>query len=435
MYRLRLALAALALFAVSCGGSDTQDLLTDLGLSEEEAACLTREYEARDLDVDKLLRADDNTDLSEEELAGLADVAAVCAPTADSGDDSGEQASGDDADTGTTDTDTDTGDTDTDDDDADSADGTDPDGDTGDTDSGDTDGDDGDPVDEPVDDADATELSPLEQEFVAMLAAEGLDEAAGICLLTELEAVGFSIFDLAALGLNEEAEPHPDMIAAFLRCGDEFVDAGITDFDDIFGDDGGGFGEIDDDSVDTYGDDPDLDMLWDACAASDWVACDELYWISPIGSDYETYGSTCANTAEPTSGGCDTIYGSGESAYGDDPVLDGLHDDCAAGDMAACDELYWDSPIGSEYETFAVSCGGTRDGFNGGTCADGGEPFTYGDDADLDADWDACAGGDMAACDALYLWSPFDSEYEAFGSTCGGLSTEELFGDCEAELG
>ena len=40
----------------------------------------------------------------------------------------------------------------------------------------------------------------------------------------------------------------------------------------------------------------------------------------------------------------------------------------------------------------------------------------------------------MAACDALYFWSPFGSDYEAFGNTCGGISEEELFGGCEAEF-
>ena len=54
MPRIRCALAAIVLLAVSCGSSDTDDLLNELGISEQEAACLTRELEARDLDVDKL---------------------------------------------------------------------------------------------------------------------------------------------------------------------------------------------------------------------------------------------------------------------------------------------------------------------------------------------------------------------------------------------
>ncbi|WP_084129381.1 DUF4190 domain-containing protein [Demequina sp. NBRC 110055] len=44
--------------------------------------------------------------------------------------------------------------------------------------------------------------------------------------------------------------------------------------------------------------------------------------------------------------------------YGDDPQLDALYDQCAAGDNVACDDLYWDSGTGSEYESFAQDCGG-----------------------------------------------------------------------------
>jgi hypothetical protein len=40
--------------------------------------------------------------------------------------------------------------------------------------------------------------------------------------------------------------------------------------------------------------------------------------------------------------------------YGDDAKLDGLWDECEAGDEAACDDLYWLSPLGSEYETYAL---------------------------------------------------------------------------------
>ncbi len=51
-----------------------------------------------------------------------------------------------------------------------------------------------------------------------------------------------------------------------------------------------------------------------------------------------------------------------------------------------------------------------------------GEPNAYGDDPALDRMWDGCEAGDMQACDDLYLDSPFGSEYEAFGNTCGNRS-------------
>lgn len=45
----------------------------------------------------------------------------------------------------------------------------------------------------------------------------------------------------------------------------------------------------------TYGDNPTLDALWDQCAAADGAACDTLYSISEVGSDYERFGGTCGD--------------------------------------------------------------------------------------------------------------------------------------------
>ena len=47
--------------------------------------------------------------------------------------------------------------------------------------------------------------------------------------------------------------------------------------------------------------------------------------------------------------------------FGDDPYLDELYIACGEGDDAACETLYWDSPLGSEYEEFGLSCGGRWD--------------------------------------------------------------------------
>ncbi|WP_152190025.1 hypothetical protein [Georgenia satyanarayanai] len=48
----------------------------------------------------------------------------------------------------------------------------------------------------------------------------------------------------------------------------------------------------------TYGDSPELDDLWDACASHDARACDELYLRSPRSSDYESFGKTCGGRTE-----------------------------------------------------------------------------------------------------------------------------------------
>ncbi|MBX9246071.1 hypothetical protein ICW40_14810 [Actinotalea ferrariae] len=193
----------------------------------------------------------------------------------------------------------------------------------------------------------------------------------------------------------------------------------------------------------TYGSDPELDALYDACADEDWQACDDLYMESPRGSEYEAFGDSCGGRTDGgtycttefgTDGGTDGGTDEGEegtdeggasdpNAYGDDPELDALWDQCAAGDGAACDDLYISAPLGSEYEEFGNTCGGTTTG--GGSCqvdegTESGASDTYGDDPELDALWDACAGGDNAACDDLFMESGFDTGYEEFGETCGG---------------
>jgi hypothetical protein len=48
---------------------------------------------------------------------------------------------------------------------------------------------------------------------------------------------------------------------------------------------------------------------------------------------------------------------------------------------------------------------------------------------------DECEGGDLAACDELYFATPVGSEAETVGATCGGQSDERLNGSCEDQLG
>lgn len=49
----------------------------------------------------------------------------------------------------------------------------------------------------------------------------------------------------------------------------------------------------------------------------------------------------------------DTVDG-----YGTDPELDALYDACEGGETQACDDLWAQSPAGSEYEQFAIENGG-----------------------------------------------------------------------------
>ena len=48
---------------------------------------------------------------------------------------------------------------------------------------------------------------------------------------------------------------------------------------------------------------------------------------------------------------------------------------------------------------------------------------SYGDNATLDALWDACTAENWQACDDLYMQSDVGSGYEAYGDTCGNKYT------------
>ena len=219
-------------------------------------------------------------------------------------------------------------------------------------------------------------------------------------------------------------------VVALLSVGGYFIARALADkagdaAEDVISD-------ITEPDIDTYGDDADLDALWDACEAEDWEACDDLYWDSPINSEYEEFGDTCGNRQATDTGlNCVSAFAeetqtpTGDAgSYGDDPELDALWDACEAEDWDACDDLYWDSPIDSEYEEFGDTCGNRTDGAQ--SCANEFAPEInddaqgYGDDPALDALWDACEGGDTASCDDLFWDSPLNSEYEDFGWTCGG---------------
>jgi hypothetical protein len=43
---------------------------------------------------------------------------------------------------------------------------------------------------------------------------------------------------------------------------------------------------------------------------------------------------------------------------GPDPVLDAYAADCFGGDLQACDDLYFEAPPMSDYEEYAITCGG-----------------------------------------------------------------------------
>lgn len=182
-----------------------------------------------------------------------------------------------------------------------------------------------------------------------------------------------------------------------------------------------------------YGDDPESDALFDQCGAGDGVACRDLYF-SAYG-EYELWGQTCGGTIPLRPAflvDCEGKFTSTATVYGDDFVFDTLWDECEAGEAESCDGLYAAAPFGSAYESFGAGCAGTREaGESTRPCAFvvSGEPFAYGDDPTFDQLWAGCSLGDSDVCYDLFLQTPINSAYEAFGRVCGDLS--EVGASCE----
>jgi hypothetical protein len=137
--------------------------------------------------------------------------------------------------------------------------------------------------------------------------------------------------------------------------------------DDDADDDSGGDSDLPDgQQPGDLGGDDDLDAVADVCFEGDMVGCDILYSLSDAGSDYEAYGDTCAGRQDAGTGDlCTNAFegfplpdGQVAESLGDDRDLDELADECFEGDMGSCDTLYEDSPGGSDYEIYGVTCGG-----------------------------------------------------------------------------
>jgi len=92
------------------------------------------------------------------------------------------------------------------------------------------------------------------------------------------------------------------------------------------------------------------------------------------GETSDAIGATADGTAPPTTIG-DDVQGLEHSTgalrvLGDDPELDGLALDCHQGDLSSCDDLYVGSPEDSLYEAYGATCGARIDQATHQLCAD-----------------------------------------------------------------
>lgn len=130
------------------------------------------------------------------------------------------------------------------------------------------------------------------------------------CLITELDAHGLSVNDISDEAIGEGPLPQGAQ-EAMLACltpdagaGDSNPDSGATDGTDPTQTEADGTNGEPDSGAGTYGTDPDLDALWDACESGDGAACDNLYFQSEIDSEYEEFGDTCGHRFDQSPGYC-----------------------------------------------------------------------------------------------------------------------------------
>lgn len=150
-----------------------------------------------------------------------------------------------------------------------------------------------------------------------------------------------------------------------------------------------------------------ISALLAACKQGDMPACDGLQAEA-------AYGSSEYDAAETCGGHYPDGWGSCVDRKAGAATLQGLVTSCQGGDMQACDDLGWEADYGSAEYDVAETCGGHYpDGY--GSCVDRKE-----DSAALQILVGECRAGDMEACDDLYWESDFGSAEQKVADDCGG---------------
>lgn len=102
-------------------------------------------------------------------------------------------------------------------------------------------------------------------------------------------------------------------------------------------------------------------ILAEDCQNGSDLACDILFPISDFGSGEEALARDCGGRGESPDGFCTEGFVRSDEGPWFDPDSDGagrVVDECVQGDPTACDFLYFNSPLNSEFESIGISCGG-----------------------------------------------------------------------------
>ncbi len=160
------------------------------------------------------------------------------------------------------------------------------------------------------------------------------------------------------------------------------------------------------------GTDTTLDAMAQSCFAGDMSACDNLFFAAPANSAYEAYGDTCAGRQPPFSGLC-------VDAFGPPATVPATTAPAVTSTTAPV--------VTAVPPTTAPAVTVTPTSLVPATTVVPGvvppptlQPTGLGDDAALNALAQACFDGDLASCDDLWRQSELGTPYKDFGDTCAG---------------
>jgi len=132
------------------------------------------------------------------------------------------------------------------------------------------------------------------------------------------------------------------------------------------------------------GDDAALNDLANQCFEGDMGACDDLFAQTPVDSDLEAYSQTCGGRIDEVDGApnCVARFGGGEPVEPEDfgdAQFNRLAQQCFDGDLGACDDLFFQTPIDSAGEEYGSTCGGRLTDGVSGSCEETLGSSTSGD--------------------------------------------------------
>lgn len=248
---------------------------------------------------------------------------------------------------------------------------------------------------------------------------------------------------LESLADDEDFEDATDNIQEFVReeCDIDLSDTGSSSSDEESeesesedeeseSEDEEPTGDLPDaDSSSGLGDNATFDALAADCEDGDLGACDDLYLQTAVGSDYEAYGSTCGGRIAPVQGMCEEELGQGGGLEGSD---EGDADDDGGDGDEVTDGLGDDILTEDEDASGSTPSGDdlVDDEGNPVEVDDPEPPASLGDDATFDVLAERCFDGVGTACDELFAQSDSGSEYEAYGDSCAGRIPEDTGLSC-----